>query len=106
MFEELLWKSDYQINQLTRIHKSLAGFALPQDMIPLSGKFKKFDELLPKLKEEGHRVLIFSQFTMILDIMEEYLTMRRHSFLRYSFDLRFLNFLAGTQFEFKFELIF
>jgi len=29
--------------------------------------------LLPKLKAEGHRVLIFSQFTTLLDILEDFL---------------------------------
>lgn len=81
-FEELLWLSDYKINQLSRTYKSLAGFGLPQDLIPQSGKLQKLDELLPDLKNEGHRVLIFSQFTMVLDILEEYLTIRNHRFLR------------------------
>ena len=29
------------------------------------------DKLLPKLKREGHRVLIFSQFTKLLDLIED-----------------------------------
>ncbi|XP_033230612.1 SWI/SNF-related matrix-associated actin-dependent regulator of chromatin subfamily A containing DEAD/H box 1 homolog [Belonocnema kinseyi] len=82
VFEDLLWMSDYQINQLSRTFKSLAGFGLPLDLIPEAGKLRKLDELLPKLKEEGHRILIFSQFTMVLDILQEYLTLRNHSFYR------------------------
>lgn len=75
--------SDYQISQLTRTYKSLAGLGLPQELIPEAGKLKALDELLPKLKEEGHRVLIFSQFTMVLDILEEYLAIRGKTYLRY-----------------------
>lgn len=82
IFEDLQWMSDYQINQLTRTYKSLAGMCLPQELIPEAGKLKILDELLPKLKEEGHRVLIFSQFTMVLDILEEYLTIRGRTYLR------------------------
>ncbi|XP_006609793.1 SWI/SNF-related matrix-associated actin-dependent regulator of chromatin subfamily A containing DEAD/H box 1 homolog [Apis dorsata] len=82
IFEDLQWMSDYQINQLTRTYKSIAGLGLPQELIPEAGKLKILDELLPKLKEEGHRVLIFSQFTMILDILEEYLTIRGQTYLR------------------------
>lgn len=82
VFEDLLWMSDYQINQLSRTHKCLAGQGLPQELIPNSGKLKKLDELLPSMKEDGHRVLIFSQFTMVLDVLEEYLAMRGHKFLR------------------------
>ena len=37
-----------------------------------SGKLVLLDKLLPRLKEEGHRVLIFSQFKIMLDILEEY----------------------------------
>lgn len=47
-----------------------------------SGKFKRLDTLLPKLKEDGHRVLIFSQFTMMLDIVERYLEIRKHGYCR------------------------
>lgn len=82
--------SDYQVNQLTRTYKSLAGLGLPQELIPQAGKLKILDELLSKLKEEGHRVLIFSQFTMILNILEEYLTIRGQTYLR--FVLYFLSF--------------
>ena len=76
------WYTDYQINKLSRSFKSLAGFGLPQELIPQSGKFKKLDELLPKLKSDNHRVLIFSQFIMMLDILEEYLTMKKYRWLR------------------------
>ncbi|KAJ8680256.1 hypothetical protein QAD02_016043 [Eretmocerus hayati] len=81
-YEDLLWLTDYKIYQLSRTYKSIAGFGLPQSLISQSGKFEKLDELLPKLKDEGHRVLIFSQFTMVLDILEEFLTIRGHRYLR------------------------
>ncbi|CAL1684871.1 unnamed protein product [Lasius platythorax] len=82
VFEELLWTPDYQINQLTRMYKGVAGFGMPQELIPQAGKLKELDKLLPQLKRDGHRVLIFSQFTMVLDILEEYLTIRGQTFLR------------------------
>jgi len=31
---------------------------------------------------KGDRVLLFSQFTMMLDIVEEYMTSRQHRYLR------------------------
>ena len=37
------------------------------------GKFRLLDKLLPKLQSGGHRVLIFSQFTMMLDVLQDYL---------------------------------
>lgn len=86
--------SDYQINQLTRTYKSLAGLGLPQELISEAGKLKILDELLPKLKEEGHRVLIFSQFTMILDILEEYLTIRGRTYLRFVLRTFYLSYFS------------
>lgn len=55
---------------------------IPTELILDSGKFHELDRLLPKLKAEGHRVLIFSQFTMMLDILERYLDIRDHGYLR------------------------
>ena len=44
-----------------------------QALIQASGKFVLLDKLLPKLKQTGHRVLIFSQMIRVLDIIEDYL---------------------------------
>ncbi|KAH9632929.1 hypothetical protein HF086_002751 [Spodoptera exigua] len=60
----------------------IQSYSLPEHLILDSGKFQKLDEMLPRLKEGGHRVLVFSQFTMMLDILEPYLTIRRHRYLR------------------------
>lgn len=83
MFEDLAYRSDYQLYQLTQKFTSIArGFEIPDEIILNSGKFKHLDKLLPELKDGGHRVLIFSQFTMMLDILERYLAIRKHKFLR------------------------
>lgn len=55
---------------------------IPSELICDSGKFHRLDVLLPKLKAKGHRVLIFSQFTMMLDIIERYLEIRSHGYCR------------------------
>lgn len=47
-----------------------------------SGKLVLLDKLLPRLKENGHRVLIFSQFKIMLDILEDYLEARSMKFER------------------------
>ncbi|KAK9502140.1 hypothetical protein O3M35_012729 [Rhynocoris fuscipes] len=44
-----------------------------QGLIKASGKLVLLSKMLKKLKEEGHRVLIFSQMTKMLDILEDYL---------------------------------
>merc|ERR1712141_890555 len=47
-----------------------------------AGKFVVLDKLLPKLQEQGSRVLIFTQMTRILDILEDYCWFRNHSYCR------------------------
>lgn len=81
-YEDLMCMSDFQIHQLTLTHNCISSFSVPEHLILDSGKFQKLDEMLPNLKADGHRVLIFSQFTMMLDILEPYLTIRRHRYLR------------------------
>ena len=46
------------------------------------GKMVLLDKLLAKLKERGHRVLIFSQMTKMLDILEDYVFMRGYGYCR------------------------
>lgn len=50
--------------------------------IQASGKLVLLDKLLPKLFADGHRVLIFSQMVMLLDILQEYLRYRQYKFER------------------------
>ncbi|XP_028159639.1 SWI/SNF-related matrix-associated actin-dependent regulator of chromatin subfamily A containing DEAD/H box 1 homolog [Ostrinia furnacalis] len=81
-YEDLLCLSDFQIHQLTRQHACIRTFGVPEHLILDSGKFEKLDEMLPRLKANGHRVLVFSQFVMMLDILEPYLAARGHRYLR------------------------
>lgn len=45
----------------------------PEELVEQCGKFKLLDRLLTRLKARGHKVLIFSQMTRMLDIIESYL---------------------------------
>lgn len=51
-------------------------------MVNSSGKFVLLDKLLPRLQADGHRVLLFSQFKIMLDIIEDYMHLRRFKFER------------------------
>ncbi|CAL8068628.1 unnamed protein product [Calicophoron daubneyi] len=46
------------------------------------GKMVLLDKLLSRLKEQGSRVLIFSQMTRMLDILEDYCLWRGHEYFR------------------------
>ncbi len=62
---------------------SLDDESPPPPDAALSGKLAALDELLEQVREGGHRVLIFSQFTSMLRLLVEHLDSRgvRHAYL-------------------------
>ncbi|XP_023012119.1 SWI/SNF-related matrix-associated actin-dependent regulator of chromatin subfamily A containing DEAD/H box 1 homolog [Leptinotarsa decemlineata] len=80
--DDLTWMSDFELHTLSKDFRCLNRFKLPDTMMLTSGKFSQLDKMLPELKENGHRVLIFSQYVIMLNIVEEYLRIRNHKFLR------------------------
>ncbi|KKF95604.1 Helicase SWR1 [Ceratocystis platani] len=46
------------------------------------GKLQALDKLLRKLQSGGHRALIFTQMTRVLDILEQFLNIHGHKYLR------------------------
>ncbi|XP_060870859.1 SWI/SNF-related matrix-associated actin-dependent regulator of chromatin subfamily A containing DEAD/H box 1 homolog [Metopolophium dirhodum] len=82
--EDLSFMSDFDLHKLCTDHRCLSklGYDLPIQMFLDSGKFKVLNEILPDLKDRGHRVLIFSQFLQILDLLEIYMSHYGHSYLR------------------------
>ncbi|KAI1841119.1 hypothetical protein JX266_012654 [Neoarthrinium moseri] len=46
------------------------------------GKLQALDRLLRKLQTGGHRALIFTQMTKVLDILEQFLNIHGHKYLR------------------------
>ncbi|XP_076291409.1 chromatin-remodeling ATPase INO80 isoform X2 [Lasioglossum baleicum] len=53
-----------------------------QTLVTDAGKLSVLDSLLRRLKEQGHRVLIYSQMTKMIDLLEEYMYHRKHTFMR------------------------
>ena len=53
---------------------------LLQTLVKSSGKLLLLDKLLIRLRDSGHRVLIFSQMVRMLDIIAEYMQYRHFSF--------------------------
>eukprot|EP00736_Rhodelphis_marinus_P011437 Rmarinus@m.23235 len=51
-------------------------------LVSVCGKLALLDKLLPRLRKHGNRVLIFSQMTRMMDILEDYLTFRKMSYAR------------------------
>jgi SNF2 family DNA or RNA helicase len=50
--------------------------------IDISGKYEMFKELLEEVIESGEKVLVFSQFTSMLDIFEKYLIEQKITYSR------------------------
>lgn len=65
-------------NQLSQISDFVIHFVTgppyttDQHLVDNSGKLRVLDKLLVRLQQEGSRVLIFSQMTRVLDILEDY----------------------------------
>jgi len=55
---------------------------LGEHLVTSCGKMVLLDKLLAKMFERGHRVLVFSQMTRMLDILEDYMNMRGYEYCR------------------------
>ena len=53
-----------------------------EDLVEASGKMQILDRLLKKLFANGHRVVLFSQFTTMLNLIEEYCVHRGWRYCR------------------------
>ena len=53
-----------------------------EHIITASGKMRFLDKLLKKVKQEQSQVLIFSGFTSMLDILEDYCLFREYTYCR------------------------
>ncbi|PSR81842.1 hypothetical protein BD289DRAFT_484202 [Coniella lustricola] len=53
--------------------KTVDAETMHQNLVSASAKLVLLEQMLPKLKKQGHRILIFSQFLGMLDIVEDFL---------------------------------
>lgn len=53
-----------------------------QTLVSDAGKLAVLDSLLTRLKAQNHRVLIYSQMTKMIDLLEEYMWHRKHRYMR------------------------
>jgi SNF2 family DNA or RNA helicase len=60
----------------------LTEWPIDRDIVRTSGKFELLDRMLPKLKAGGHRILMFSQMTQVMTILERYFELRGFLSLR------------------------
>jgi len=70
--EELVGSQEVEVNKL----------------VQSSGKLVLIDKLLPKLKEGGHKILIFSQMIRVLNILEDFLELKNYKYERIDGNIR------------------
>lgn len=58
------------------------GYNVDESLVRSSGKMALLDQMLPKLKFAGHRVLLFTQMTTVMTILEDYFALRGFRSLR------------------------
>jgi len=58
------------------------GYHINENLVRSSGKMDLLDRMLPKLKAGGHRVLLFTQMTAVMTILEDYFAYRGYPCLR------------------------
>jgi len=61
------------------------------DLIDICGKMAVLDQMLVQLRKDGHKILIFSQMTKMLDILGDYLNMKKWKFSRLDGSMNFLD---------------
>ena len=83
IYTELKAYNDFECHSLcVKNPRSLSKFALNNDEWMNSGKVGKLAELLKKYVANGDRILVFSQFTMVMDILEHVLQTLQIQFFR------------------------
>ncbi|KFV11511.1 SWI/SNF-related matrix-associated actin-dependent regulator of chromatin subfamily A containing DEAD/H box 1, partial [Tauraco erythrolophus] len=82
IFEDMTVMTDFELHLLCKQYSHVSDFKLDMDQILDSGKFKALERILSDLKEKGDRVVLFSQFTMMLDILEVFLKHWQHKYIR------------------------
>uniref|UniRef100_A0A3P8Q6U9 DNA helicase n=1 Tax=Astatotilapia calliptera TaxID=8154 RepID=A0A3P8Q6U9_ASTCA len=80
--EDMEVMSDFELNRLCQQYSTISSYQLENDLLLDSGKFHHLTKLLASLKEKGDRVVLFSQFTMMLDIVEVLLKHLMHRYIR------------------------
>ncbi|XP_072030901.1 chromatin-remodeling ATPase INO80-like [Amphiura filiformis] len=65
-------------------HYGWSNIQIPdkQILVTDSGKLYVLDVLLRRLKDQNHRVLIYSQMTRMIDLLEEFMWHRKHTYMR------------------------
>ena len=88
------------IEDVAKIHQSETIHREPEDgmfydagldMIDICGKLQVLDQMVVKLTAGGHKTLIFSQMTKMLDILGDYCNLKKWKFCRLDGSMNFID---------------
>jgi SWI/SNF-related matrix-associated actin-dependent regulator 1 of chromatin subfamily A len=82
LIEDMQVMSDYELNRLCKQYEKTQKFALVGEPWMEACKVSHLQRLIPEMRERGDRILLFSQFTQTLDILEDVLNTMNVSFFR------------------------
>ena len=83
IYEDMTVMTDFELNHLCQeFPRALSPFALPAEAIQESIKLKQLRITLEDRKSKGDRVLLFSQFKLMLDVLEVFLKGEGYKYLR------------------------
>ena len=80
--EDMSYMWDFTLHKLCLEYPSIQRYALTDEEWMHAGKIDMLKKLLPECKARGDRVLLFSFFTMMLDILEKVLDTMEIQYMR------------------------
>ncbi|KAJ7987207.1 hypothetical protein DPEC_G00336350 [Dallia pectoralis] len=82
IMEDMEVMTDFELHRLCLQYPSVQEYQLSMHLLLDSGKLNLLTQLLASQKKQGDRVVLFSQFTMMLDILEVFLKHEKHRYIR------------------------
>lgn len=75
VLEDMEMCSDFELHNLCTKYRRLQEYKLPDSALLDSGKILELKQIVDRCVQEGEKVLVFSQFTTMLDILEAVMKM-------------------------------
>ncbi|OZJ02655.1 hypothetical protein BZG36_04412 [Bifiguratus adelaidae] len=82
IYEDMSVMTDFELHNLCLEHKHIRPYALKDEPWMKCGKVLRLKAILEDRIPKGDRILLFSQFTMMLDILEKVMNSMNLTFLR------------------------
>eukprot|EP00924_Labyrinthula_sp_SR-Ha-C_P000693 snap_masked-scaffold_7-processed-gene-1.30-mRNA-1 protein AED:0.23 eAED:0.23 QI:0/0/0/0.83/1/1/12/0/703 len=89
------WELHCIVLESSQFCSELSKLTLPLESLYTSAKFRKLNELLPSLVRDGHRIVLFSQWKIILNIVEELINQLGIKYCRFDGQVILLTTRAG-----------